>query len=428
MEGFNSNNQKAYLSLRVETKVPADNSKSLWEEIRTTGHHPTRRSYHSAVMWGDKMVIYGGQDLKEGPQSGMWMIEISQFDQGDWEEMKIPDIGPLCRHTAVLKGDLMYLFGGTNSHREFNRTLVYNLRTLQHREIVPDNPQIPPALDSHSACLYEDGTAAWMIIFGGYSIGERTNNVYLLNLNTEKWKQAKISNGPEPRSNHSAIIYRDHMYIFGGTSDEGEKLNDLWRLDLRTYAWENVVGIGNVPSGRSGHSAIVFMGHMILFGGMKDITKETNDMYSYNFATSEWVMFQYEHQIKDPVSNEQLEEFKKSRISPNKHANPPKSPMIKKSTAELSPGQSTMRKNTDSSPPDTINPKKKKTLYEGPPCQTSGRIRARPPHPRDGHSAVYSGNIMIIFGGDRHQMPFNDCYVYFLVENTIKTPINIPLS
>jgi hypothetical protein len=167
---------------------------------------------------------------------------------------------------------------------------------------------------------------------------------------------------------------------------------------------------------------------MILFGGMKDITKETNDMYSYNFMTSEWVMFQYEHQIKDPVSNEQLEEFKKSRVSPNKHGNPPKSPMAKKSTADLSPGQSTLRKNTDSSPPDAISPKKKKTLYEGPPCQTSGRIRARPPHPRDGHSAVYSGNIMILFGGDRHQMPFNDCYVYFLVENTIKTPISIPLS
>ena len=46
------------------------------------------------------------------------------------------------------------------------------------------------------------------------------------------------------------------------------------------------------------------------------------------------------------------------------------------------------------------------------------------PHPRDGHSAVVNGDIMIIFGGDRHQMPFNDTYVYYLVEENIKTPVS----
>jgi hypothetical protein len=382
-------------------------------------------------MWEDKMVIYGGQDLKEGPQNGMWMIEISQFDQGEWDEIKTPDTCALCRHTAILKGDFMYLFGGSNGQHEFNRTLIYNLRTLQYREILPDNPQIPPALDSHSACLYEDGTAAWMIVFGGFSIGERTNNVYSLNLNTEKWKLAQTTKGPEPRSNHSAVIFQDRMYIFGGISEEGEKINELWRLDLRTYVWENLKCNGDIPSGRSGQSAIVYNEHMILFGGMKDITKETNDMYSYNFFTSTWVMFQYEHQIKDPVSNEQLEEFKKNRAagSPSKNMNPPKSPLNKKNSTEISPGRGIVRKNTDNNSPDAggaMNIRKKKTLYDGPACQTSGRIKARSPHPRDGHSAVRSGNFMIVFGGDRHQMPFNDCYVYFIVENTIKTPILIP--
>lgn len=149
---------------------------------------------------------------------------------------------------------------------------------------------------------------------------------------------------------------------------------------------------------------------------MKDITKETNDMYSFNFETSEWVLFQYEHQIKDPVSNEQLEEFKKTR-SPTKISPTVRSPMLKRNTlGDLSPSKIEKK-------PDEILIKKKKTLYDGPANPIEGRIKARPPHPRDGHSAVIAHNNMIIFGGDRHQMPFNDCYVYFLVEQTIKTPL-----
>lgn len=417
---------KNRMLLHVDTKTAMDNSTHLWEEVRTLGHHPSRRSYHTAVMWNDKMVVYGGQDLKEGPQSGMWMIEITQFDQGDWEEVPVPGQGPLCRHTAIIKNDSMYLFGGSNGIEEFNKTIVYNLRTKSLREIIPDNPACPPALDSHSACLYEDGTASWMIVFGGYAQGERTSSLYTLNLSSEKWKQASTSKGPEPRCNHSSTIYQNYMYLFGGINEETEKLNDFWKLDLRTYYWDKIEAVGSVPTGRSGHSAVVYNDVMIIFGGMKDITKETNDMYSFNFTTNTWVMFQYEHQIKDPVTNEQLEEFKKSKgnnFSPSKSPNN-KSPLLKKPSGDLSPTRTGQRKNTEGNVEAPPGVKKKKTLYDGPASPISGRLKARPPHPRDGHSAVVSNNCMIIFGGDRHQMPFNDCYVYFLVEQTIKTPLN----
>ncbi|OMJ69664.1 hypothetical protein SteCoe_32538 [Stentor coeruleus] len=430
MEDNKEGAQRLVFGLHVDTKSHnIDQSMNLWEEVRTANQHPSRRSYHSAVMWNEKMIIYGGQDLREGPQSGMWRIEIGQFDQGEWEELKIQDFGPLCRHSAIVKNDLMYVFGGTDGTQEFNRTIIFNLSNFSARSIISDNPSCPPPLDSHTACLYEDGTAAWMIVYGGYAVGERSSNVYTFNLNSEKWKQAQTSKGPEGRSNHSAVIYKDHMYVFGGTNEEGEKLSDFWKLDLRTYHWEEVKGKGDVPSGRSGHSAAIFKDVMIVFGGMKDITKETNDMYSYNFESQEWVMFQFEHQIKDPVSNEQLEEFKKSRISPNKKGDPSptsKSPLLKKNTTEsMSPQKTFARRNTDGSSPEgtLMVPKKKKTLYDGPASPIVGRIRAHPPHPRDGHSAVISGSIMIVFGGDRHQMPFNDTYVYFLVEQTIKTPI-----
>lgn len=33
------------------------------------------------------------------------------------------------------------------------------------------------------------------------------------------------------------------------------------------------------------------------------------------------------------------------------------------------------------------------------------------PTPRDGHAAVVAFNSLIVFGGDRHRMPFNDLLI-----------------
>lgn len=41
-----------------------------------------------------------------------------------------------------------------------------------------------------------------------------------------------------------------------------------------------------------------------------------------------------------------------------------------------------------------------------------GVILDRKPTPRDGHTAVVdSDGYMLVFGGDRHHMPFNDLYM-----------------
>ena len=39
-----------------------------------------------------------------------------------------------------------------------------------------------------------------------------------------------------------------------------------------------------------------------------------------------------------------------------------------------------------------------------------GRIRGFRPCARDGHASVVVGRKMIIIGGDRHKMPFNDIF------------------
>lgn len=40
-----------------------------------------------------------------------------------------------------------------------------------------------------------------------------------------------------------------------------------------------------------------------------------------------------------------------------------------------------------------------------------GKTRGKRPAARDGHTGVVFGNYFLVFGGDRHHMPFNDTFV-----------------
>lgn len=74
------------------------------------------------------------------------------------------------------------------------------------------------------------------------------------------------------------------MYIFGGKDDDNNKLNDLWKLDLNTYQWNEVKPADGIkPLERSGHSCDIFDCFMIIFGGIYEITKELNDLYMFDF-------------------------------------------------------------------------------------------------------------------------------------------------
>jgi|Transcript_28820 hypothetical protein len=84
-----------------------------------------------------------------------------------------------------------------------------------------------------------------------------------------------------------------------------------------------------------------------------------------------------------------------------------------------------MRQRTIRRSPSPESPLKRvrRIGMEGPTSPIKGRIKRRVPHARDGHSAVVIRNFMYIFGGDRHQMPFNDLYCYAIQEETINTPL-----
>jgi len=68
-------------------------------------------------------------------------------------------------------------------------------------------------------------------------------------------------------------------------------LNEMWRMDLTTHAWEKVnydESAATTPRGRQGHSMAVYRNQVIVFGGLYEITRELNDFHIFNIEKNEW--------------------------------------------------------------------------------------------------------------------------------------------
>lgn len=82
----------------------------LWTKINAVGVQPEPRCGHSAVVWRDWMIIFGGRDGRSH------FGDLFSFHLRDSTWQKIETTGALVkrryRHSAVVYGNYMYIFGG----------------------------------------------------------------------------------------------------------------------------------------------------------------------------------------------------------------------------------------------------------------------------------------------------------------------------
>lgn len=130
----------------------------------------------------------------------------------------------------------------------------------------------------HSAVVYE---RRYIIVFGGASINDDAeegpdlgigygfihttvprNDTMVLDISTMEWSAPvdahNTNQRPHPRRGHCATIQGDRMIVVGGDIQTGHNMEVellslalIWMLDLKTWTWTSVTGLGNVPYGLS---------------------------------------------------------------------------------------------------------------------------------------------------------------------------------
>ncbi|GBM95091.1 Kelch domain-containing protein 3 [Araneus ventricosus] len=254
-----------------------------------------QRVNHASVAVGDKIYSFGGYC---GELDMPIFIDVHCFDTNTLKWTKIHyeetmDCPQGCYgHSVVAYQHLIYLWGGQNVHGASNTLYCFNTKTLSWTRPVTSG-RFPKPTDGHSACVIGDH----MYTFGGFEEenDSYSQKVYSLDLITFRWQEVQTFGFlPCKRDFHTASVIGSCMYIFGGRSSEDEDEPefypcDIIYLDTNTMKWTTPVNEGSVPCGRRSHSAIVFNNEIYIFGGYDGNREQhMNDVYKYNPVTSVW--------------------------------------------------------------------------------------------------------------------------------------------
>ena len=144
---------------------------------------------------------------------------------------------------------------------------------------------LSPAARSHHSAVW---TGTEMIVWGGVP---DTNTGSRYTPATNAWSATQsLVNVPAARGDHTAIWTGGEMIIWGGEAS-GFALNSGGRYNPSTNAWTTVSTGAGVPAARTRHSAVWSGGVMIVWGGCTDGTCATplNSGSRYSPAGNSWI-------------------------------------------------------------------------------------------------------------------------------------------
>ena len=189
---------------------------------------------------------------------------------------------PLRAHTCTLVGSNIYVFGGCDLNTCFHDMHVFDADSMSWSkpEVCGD---IPPRLRAMTCTAVRSK----LVIFGGGDGPIYFNNIYVFDTTTSRYIKIELGKDdpvPCPRRAHTACLYKNGIYVFGG-GDGVRALNDVWRLDvtdLSKPSWRLVSPVQSTtppddgetvapehirPKARGYHTANMVGSKLIIYGG-----------------------------------------------------------------------------------------------------------------------------------------------------------------
>ena len=294
-------------------------------------------------------------------------------------------------HTAVWTGSEMIVWGGyaCDGNCVLNTGGRYNPST--------DSWTATSTTNAPSGRYYH--TAVWtgseMIVWGGGGgLGLNTGGRY--NPATDSWTATSTTNVPGARFSHTAVWTGSEMIVWGGSGDTiNFFFNTGGRYNPSTDSW-TATSTANAPAPRNAHTAVWSGTQMIVWGGQVS-TGPSNSGGRYNPSTNSWT-------VTSTASAPEARWFptavwtgSEMIVWGGERANN----LVPLNTGgRYNPGTNSWRPTSIGNAPD----------------------------PRSGHTAVWTGSNMIVWGGARN-VPFNSGGRYYpdinlwVSTNTTNAPV-----
>eukprot|EP00759_Apiculatamorpha_spiralis_P026276 PhF_6_TR29326/c0_g1_i1/m.43034 len=315
-----------------------------WRHLMVTGLPPPPRVYHTAVAWQKYMIVFGGLLLVgtydvhystynvymnvdtldpavlrlSGPArrqrdpnriytsytpvqamrepSSLYILDATHGDEGcHWTIPTVCGHVPVTRHNhvAALHRDHMIVYGGYSVYQLDQREL-FEVHSLDLTSMVWNKVEVtsvPPCVFGSSMVISD----TMLLLFGGINglLGMEDNTMYALNLTAKKhmleWRCLDNANLPPPRAMHTCTAAGNSVYVFGGYCDVNSRLaTDMWEFSLADAKFRMLGPKGTVPPPRSGHSATMLRGQIIMIGGLDQRLQRSNKVWKFDPRTTTW--------------------------------------------------------------------------------------------------------------------------------------------
>ena len=252
---------------------PAANS---WAAVATAGA-PAARGSHTAAWTGSEMIVWGGTGGSPLNTGGRYSPAANS-----WTAVTTSG-APAARryHTAVWSGVELIVWGGS-SGSAFNDGGRYNPVA---------NSWTPMTTTGAPAARYYH-TAAWsgseLIVWGGVGLTDLSDGGRY-DPAGDCWTTVSTNAAPAARYFHTAVWTGGEMIIWGGTGSS--ILTDGGRYSPAANRWTPMTS-NAAPAGRSQHTAVWTGSEMIVWGGYFR-TGSNSTYYStggrYNPVANSWV-------------------------------------------------------------------------------------------------------------------------------------------
>ena len=251
------------------------------------------RKYADTLIFNEKIYLFGGVDQDGKDTNDIFYLDLTQ-NVLVWKKINIAEEDkPTKRrqHTITLLDSKLFLFGGQNfldgNNEKLNDLWYMDLNAtsdkyhqwekLKNNDVTAtDNVQ----KYAHSAVVYNNT----LYIYGGKNASDTPlSDLCALNIQTindarnDSWTKLNTTGVVAAMAHHSADISGNIMYLFDKET--------LYKVDLNNNNNSFFSYNHNIPS-RQNHATTLVNNKLIIFGGEDPINRTTllNDIWSINLA------------------------------------------------------------------------------------------------------------------------------------------------
>jgi hypothetical protein len=240
------------------------------------------RFRHRCFVYHETIFLFGGENKP---------FTLFEYDNrlNKWIRHDVDfSIESLQDFSVVVYENMCYIICGVGNDKSYSNTSIVSLN-LENYQVARRDSGISERY-LQSAVVVNTS----ILVFGGFNNGTCFSDLYELNL-LELGPFIAIQ--PEKghivgRFNHSAVVFNDLMYIFGGFSLSHGDHNDLHSYDPICHEWKLIECTGAIPSPRWGQTCCVHGKEMIMYAGSEDpLGDPLDDMYFLDFSDFKWSKF-----------------------------------------------------------------------------------------------------------------------------------------